>query len=356
MRKILLSFVAVLFSFAVFAQGIENPRTQITQSGLIYVAKNGNNAATGSIGDPYLSVGAANTVAAPGTTIIIAPGTYTENLTLKAGVSLQGQQARTAIIVGNMTANYSGTTYLHSVDLQASSGAVLTISGANSTNLQTEDIHIDALNGSTGAVSYTNTNAASKFTVDNAAINVFNSTGGATVFTSPAGSAGTVIWEDVSARILDNLNNTSLSIGGAVAFTHTMDDVHGPIVVANTATYVGTLNTYQTTSVAVLSTTSSGVSALGSSIIQTSASPTVTGVGGFAFGSLAYSSTGVGFAATLNGGAGAITFPVSPINVIGAIAVNSTLGLSVTKTVRAAGGAADCTLIYTGGILTGGTC
>lgn len=31
-------------------------------------------------------------------------------------------------------------------------------------------------------------------------------------------------------------------------------------------------------------------------------------------------------------------------------------GLSVTKTVRAAGGASDCTLIYTGGILTGGSC
>jgi hypothetical protein len=31
-------------------------------------------------------------------------------------------------------------------------------------------------------------------------------------------------------------------------------------------------------------------------------------------------------------------------------------GLSATKTVRASGGAADCTLIYTGGILTGGTC
>lgn len=31
-------------------------------------------------------------------------------------------------------------------------------------------------------------------------------------------------------------------------------------------------------------------------------------------------------------------------------------GLTTTKTVRAAGGAADCTLIYTAGVLTGGTC
>lgn len=31
-------------------------------------------------------------------------------------------------------------------------------------------------------------------------------------------------------------------------------------------------------------------------------------------------------------------------------------GLTVTKTVRAAGGAADCNLVFTGGLLTGGTC
>jgi len=31
-------------------------------------------------------------------------------------------------------------------------------------------------------------------------------------------------------------------------------------------------------------------------------------------------------------------------------------GLSVTRTVRSAGGASDCTLIFTGGLLTGGTC
>ncbi len=41
---------------------------------------------------------------------------------------------------------------------------------------------------------------------------------------------------------------------------------------------------------------------------------------------------------------------------VNAITVLGNAGLSVTKTVRAAGGAADCTLIYTAGVLTGGTC
>jgi hypothetical protein len=37
-------------------------------------------------------------------------------------------------------------------------------------------------------------------------------------------------------------------------------------------------------------------------------------------------------------------------------APNGNAALSVTKTVRAAGGSADCTLIFSGGLLTGGTC
>jgi hypothetical protein len=44
------------------------------------------------------------------------------------------------------------------------------------------------------------------------------------------------------------------------------------------------------------------------------------------------------------------------IEATGVFRNNGNAGLSVTKTVRAAGGAADCTLIFTGGILTGGSC
>lgn len=42
--------------------------------------------------------------------------------------------------------------------------------------------------------------------------------------------------------------------------------------------------------------------------------------------------------------------PTSPI------ATSQLPGLSVTRTVRTSGGASDCTLIFTGGVLTGGSC
>jgi len=47
---------------------------------------------------------------------------------------------------------------------------------------------------------------------------------------------------------------------------------------------------------------------------------------------------------------------VGSLNIAGSFLVNNVTGLSVTKTVRASGGASDCSLIYTGGILTGGSC
>jgi hypothetical protein len=52
-------------------------------------------------------------------------------------------------------------------------------------------------------------------------------------------------------------------------------------------------------------------------------------------------------------------FDVSPTGVVRSntgFNANGSAGLSVTKTVRASGGASDCTLIFTQGLLTGGTC
>lgn len=63
-----------------------------------------------------------------------------------------------------------------------------------------------------------------------------------------------------------------------------------------------------------------------------------------------FGSTGVGVgAAATDPGAGRV-------NAQNGFNSGGTAGLSVTKTVRASGGASDCTLIFTGGLLTGGSC
>ena len=44
------------------------------------------------------------------------------------------------------------------------------------------------------------------------------------------------------------------------------------------------------------------------------------------------------------------------LTIPGVFVSGASVGLSVTKTVRDAAGTGTCTLIFTGGILTGGTC
>lgn len=56
------------------------------------------------------------------------------------------------------------------------------------------------------------------------------------------------------------------------------------------------------------------------------------------------------------GGGTPSTISGTTITATTSFSANGTAGLSTTKTVRAAGGAADCTLIYTMGLLTGGSC
>lgn len=285
---------------------------QILITGTLWVAKNGADANSGSIASPFLTIGAAITAATSGTTIFVQPGTYTENLTLKAGVSIQGQYARTSIVVGNVGAAYSGTVYLHSIDLQASSGSVLTISGASATNLQLDDCHLDGLSGSADTVSYTNTNAASQFNSDNSVITQAVSTS-ARVIKCAATAAGTIFFEDVSTKILDNFDHVALEVAGAVSFTHNGDQVQGTISVANTAIYNGVNLKLIATSVASLTTNSASAtpSTLTNVIHYSSANPLVTGAGLFAQGLNVFAGTGSNFNVTLSGGAGALPLPAS---------------------------------------------
>jgi hypothetical protein len=67
---------------------------------IIYVAKNGNDANSGTINSPKLTIKAALTAATSGSSVFVAPGSYTENnpMTVPAGVSLKGDDLRAVSI------------------------------------------------------------------------------------------------------------------------------------------------------------------------------------------------------------------------------------------------------------------
>ena len=287
-----------------------NTQVNTAPTGTLFVSKNGLDTNTGAELNPFLTISAAIAAATSGTTIFIMPGIYTENVTLVAGVSLQGQQARTAIISGNMTAAFSGTVFLHSLDLQASSGVVLTQSGSSSTNLQMHDCYLLSISGASHCIDYTNTNSASKLVLEVGTVNVQVSTS-AKCFNSSATAAGSIIFYYVSSKLLDNKDNVCLAVAGALSFTYTLDTVYGQITVANTASFTGLNLNCQTTTVAVFTTNSSSTSSMVNTFASTAANPCFAGAGAFAYGLIGFPSTGEGFAPTLNGGAGAAPIPSS---------------------------------------------
>lgn len=67
----------------------------------IYVAKNGNDSNDGTLNQPFLTISAALAAATSGTSVQIAPGTYTENnpVTIPAGVSLMGDNLRSVTVI-----------------------------------------------------------------------------------------------------------------------------------------------------------------------------------------------------------------------------------------------------------------
>jgi hypothetical protein len=67
----------------------------------IYVAKNGSDSNNGSLNQPFLTIKAALTAATSGTSVQIAPGSYTENnpVTIPAGVSLMGDNLRSVTVI-----------------------------------------------------------------------------------------------------------------------------------------------------------------------------------------------------------------------------------------------------------------
>jgi hypothetical protein len=277
----------------------------------LYVSKGGNNTTgDGSANKPYLTVSAAITAASSGTTIFVLPGSYTENITFKAGVNITSPVKFGVTITGNHVANFIGTVVCDNVTFASTTGDTLTFSGTGAQNLQFIGSSVNSTAGD--AIKYTNTNAASKIYFEDGTCNVTTSGTSARCFYAATGAAGSVIANRVSFK-LNNANNVCLGIGGAVAFSHTMDQVVGQVVVADTATYIGSLITLTTTSVAALTTTSSGVSVLSSVPITTTASPAVAGSGGLTYAAIEYLSTGIGGAATLNGGAGASPLKMAPI-------------------------------------------
>lgn len=96
--------------------------------------------------------------------IFIRPGTYTENLTLKADVNLVAYDCSsltpTVTIVGKLTATFAGTCTIEGIRLQTNSDNILSITGSSATIVNLLSCYINATNAT--AIVSTTTSTSSK--------------------------------------------------------------------------------------------------------------------------------------------------------------------------------------------------
>lgn len=108
----------------------------------------------------HTTIASALTSATSGDTIFVMDGTYTENLTLKAGVNLTAfttdEYNSNVVIIGNVTANYSGTAAISGICLQTNGAAFLTCSGSNSGLIYLLDCLLLATNSNGMAIGNSN--------------------------------------------------------------------------------------------------------------------------------------------------------------------------------------------------------
>lgn len=156
-----------------------------------YSVGNGFTVATDGSGD-FTTIAAALTASVSGTDIFIRPGTYSENLTLKAGVNLVGftgdSRTPTVTILGKCTATYTGTSCINNIELKTNADFLIVNSGSNATSLILLGCVINCIDNT--GISHTNSNASSNIIIENCIGKI--GTTGITYFVSTATSGITV--------------------------------------------------------------------------------------------------------------------------------------------------------------------
>jgi len=132
----------------------------------------------------HTTIASALTAASSGDTIFIRPGTYTENLTLKAGVNLvafpvleykAGASAQEVMIIGKSSANYTGTVSISGLRLQTNSDYVIEMTGSTAAILNVSNCYIESTNNT--AINFSNSNSSSSLSIFQSTGNISAGTG-----------------------------------------------------------------------------------------------------------------------------------------------------------------------------------
>lgn len=188
----------------------------------------------------YTTIASALTDAVSGQTIYIRPGTYTENLTLKAGVNLAAwggsELTPTVTIVGNATATFVGTCSISDIRLQTNAAAFLTVSGSSATTVNLKNCYLNCTNAT--GISFSSSSSSSFIYIFNCRGDI--GTTGISVFAHSG--AGILTFDDCYMGVSGN-SVTASTVSGSGVLNILHCTMNFPVTTSSTSN-MGFYNTY----------------------------------------------------------------------------------------------------------------
>lgn len=179
-----------------------------------------------------------------GETIFIMPGTYTENLTLKAGVNLAAfngdQSTPNVTIVGNSTLSSAGTVSISNIRMQTNSAALLTVSGSAASIVNLNNCYLNCTNNT--GISFTTSSSSARINVNLCEGNL--GTTGIKIFDSS--SAGMITFK--YSNLTNSGASTTASTISAGNFEVISSTLKSPITSSGTASIAGEFSLFDTSS------------------------------------------------------------------------------------------------------------
>jgi len=169
----------------------------------------------------FTTIAAAISAASSGQTIFIGPGTYTEDLTLKAGVNLSAFGGDSSlngtgkvIIIGLNTLSTVGSVAISNIQLQTNANYFLTVSGSAASVVNLDNCYLNCLNFT--GISHSSSNA-------NSVINIANSNGNfgannATLYSKTSVGKMTISYTEMTNSALSAIQSTCSA--GSVHLNH----------------------------------------------------------------------------------------------------------------------------------------
>lgn len=124
--------------------------------------------------DPVAGMGTHTTIqgaiddASSGETIFLRPGTYTEDITLKAGLTITSflgeSESQNVIVNGKVSASYAGSSSFSNIRLQTNGDFAIEITGTSATVLQVNDCYLNGIDNT--LLTNTSTSSSSSLTLD----------------------------------------------------------------------------------------------------------------------------------------------------------------------------------------------